>query len=61
MGFDFELKYTPGEQISHTGALSRIHFDDDDENSWRHFKAATQAIRQQEITFETEKFRVRQN
>ena len=25
MGFDFELKYTPGEQIPHADALSRLH------------------------------------
>ena len=31
MGFDFELKYTPGEQIPHD-ALSRLDFDDDDDN-----------------------------
>ena len=32
MGFDFELKYTPGEQIPHADALSRLDFDDDDNN-----------------------------
>ena len=32
MGFDFELKYTPGEQIPHADALSRLDFDDDDDN-----------------------------
>ena len=32
MGFDFELKYTPGEQILHADALSRLDFDDDDDN-----------------------------
>ena len=32
MGFDFELKYTPGEQIPHAEALSRLDFDDDDDN-----------------------------
>ena len=31
-GFDFELKYTPGEQNPHTDALSRLDFDDDDDN-----------------------------
>ena len=33
MGFDFGLKYTPGEQISHVDALSRLGFDDND-NDW---------------------------
>ena len=32
MGFDFELKYKPGEQIPHADALSRLEFDDDDDN-----------------------------
>ena len=32
MGFDFELKYTPGEQLPHADALSRLDFDDDDDN-----------------------------
>ena len=32
MGFDFELKYTPGEQIPNADALSRLDFDDDDDN-----------------------------
>ena len=32
MGFDFELKYTPGEQIPHADALSRLDFDDDYDN-----------------------------
>ena len=32
MGFDFELMYTPGEQIPHADALSRLDFDDDDDN-----------------------------
>ena len=32
MGFDFELKYTTGEQIPHADALSRLDFDDDDDN-----------------------------
>ena len=32
MGFDFGLKYTPGEQIPHADALSRLDFDDDDDN-----------------------------
>ena len=31
MGFDFELKYTPGEQIPHAAVLSRLDFDDDDD------------------------------
>ena len=33
MGFDFEIKYTPGEQIPHADALSRLDFDDDDDNN----------------------------
>ena len=32
MGFDFELKYTPGEQIPHADALSKLDFDNDDDN-----------------------------
>ena len=32
MVFDFELKNTPGEQIPHADALSRLDFDDDDDN-----------------------------
>ena len=31
MGFVFELKYTPGEQIPHADALSRLDSDDDDD------------------------------
>ena len=31
MGFDFELKYTPGEKIPHADALKRLDFDDDDD------------------------------
>ena len=34
MGFDFELKCTSGEQIPHADALSRLDFDDDDDNDW---------------------------
>ena len=32
MGFDSELKYTPKDQIPHADALSRLDFDDDDDN-----------------------------
>ena len=32
MGFDIELNYTPGEWIPHADALSRLDFDDDDNN-----------------------------
>ena len=32
MGIDFELKYTPGEQIPHADAFSRLDFDNDDDN-----------------------------
>ena len=32
MGFDFELKYTPGEKIPHADALSRLDFDNDDDS-----------------------------
>ena len=32
MGFDFKLEYTPGEQIPHADALSRLDFDDDGDN-----------------------------
>ena len=34
MGFDFELKYTPREQIPHADAFSRLDFDNDDDNDW---------------------------
>ena len=29
LGFDYELKYTPGEHISHADALSRMYFDEE--------------------------------
>ena len=29
MNFDYELKYTPGEQIPHADDLSRLDFDED--------------------------------
>ena len=32
MRFDFELKFTPGEQIPHAAALSRTDFVDNDDN-----------------------------
>ena len=32
MGLEFELKYTPGEQIPHADALRRLDFDNDDDN-----------------------------
>ena len=35
MGFDCELKYTPGEQIPHTDALSRMDFDEDESDNDR--------------------------
>ena len=31
MAFDFELKYTPGEQTLHGGALSRLNIDGHDD------------------------------
>ena len=33
MTFDFELKYRAGERIPHADALSRLDFDDDDDNN----------------------------
>ena len=33
MGFDYELKYTPGEQIPHADALSRMDFDEDEKDT----------------------------
>ena len=33
MGFDYELNCTPGEQIPHADALSRMEFDDDESNN----------------------------
>ena len=35
MGFDYELNYTPGEQIPHIDALSRIDFDGDESENDR--------------------------
>ena len=35
MGFDYELKYTPGEQIPHTEALSRMDFDNEESDDDR--------------------------
>ena len=35
MGFDEELKYTPGEQIAHADALSRIDFYEDESDNDR--------------------------
>ena len=35
MGFDYELKYTPREQIPHADALSRMDFDEDESNNDR--------------------------
>ena len=35
MGFDYELKYTPGEQIPHADALSRMDFDEEESDNDR--------------------------
>ena len=35
MGFDYELKYTPGEQIPHADALSRMNFDENESDNNR--------------------------
>ena len=35
MGFDYELKYTPGEEIPHSDALSRMDFDEDESDNDR--------------------------
>ena len=35
MGFDYELKYTPGEHIPHADALSRMDFDKDESENDR--------------------------
>ena len=35
MGFDYELRYTPGEQIPHADALSRMDFDEDESDNDR--------------------------
>ena len=35
LGFDYELRYTPGEQIPHADALSRMEFDDDESDNDR--------------------------
>ena len=51
MGFDFELKYTPGEQIPHADALSRLDFDDDDDNDRVYF-AQSDLVTQSDIKTE---------
>ena len=35
MGFDFELKYIPGEQITHADALNRMRFDEEESDNDR--------------------------
>ena len=35
MYFDYELKYTPGEQTTHADALSRMDFDEDESDNDR--------------------------
>ena len=35
MGFEYELKYAPGEQIPHADALSRMNFDEDESENDR--------------------------
>ena len=35
MGFDYELKYTLGEQIPHADALSRMDFNEDESDNDR--------------------------
>ena len=35
MGFDYELRYTPGEQIPHADALSRMDFGEDESDNDR--------------------------
>ena len=35
MGFDYKLKYTPGEQIPHADSLSRMDFDEDESENDR--------------------------
>ena len=35
MGFNYELKYTPKEQIHHAYALNRIDFDEDESDNDR--------------------------
>ena len=35
VGFDYELKYTPGDQIPHADALSRMDFDKDEPDNDR--------------------------
>ena len=35
INFDFEIKYTPGEQIPHADALSRLDFDEDESDNDR--------------------------
>ena len=33
LGFNYELKYTPGEQILNADALSRMGFDEDESHN----------------------------
>ena len=35
MGFDYELKYTAGEQIPHADVFSKMDFDEDDSDNDR--------------------------
>ena len=35
MGFDYELKYTPGEQTPHADALTRMDFDENESDNDR--------------------------
>ena len=35
MGFDYELRYTPGEEITHADALSRMDFGEDESDNDR--------------------------
>ena len=35
MGFEYELKYTPGDQIPHADALERMDFDEDESDNDR--------------------------
>ena len=35
MGFDYEVRYTPKEQIPHADALSRMIFDEDESDNYR--------------------------
>ena len=68
MGFDYELKYTPGEEIPHADALSRMEFDKDESGNDRVcfaiiniYFAQSDSVTQAEIKTENETYRLFQD